>query len=115
MQQGTSLKSIEAHLGMNIEETQVDFDIDRPLTTEELKLTIQYCKFDVQATEKLCEIRKDYLLSNALCLHVKEMIELQNAIEIDNVKPAPVGFDGGWFRVWRAARRGGWASCSGRC
>lgn len=61
MQQGTSLKSIEAHLGMNIEETQVDFNIDRPLTTEELKLTIQYCKFDVQATEKLCEIRKDYL------------------------------------------------------
>lgn len=29
---------------------------------------------------------EDYLLSNALCLHVKEMIELQNAIEVDNVK-----------------------------
>ena len=29
---------------------------------------------------------EDYLLSNALCLHIKEMIELQNAIEIDNVK-----------------------------
>ena len=27
-----------------------------------------------------------YLLSNALCLHIKEMIELQNAIEVDNVK-----------------------------
>ena len=26
---------------------------------------------------------KDYLLSNALCLHIKEMIELQNALEID--------------------------------
>ena len=26
----------------------------------------------------------DYLLSNVLCLHIKEMIELQNAIEIDN-------------------------------
>ena len=26
---------------------------------------------------------EDYLLSNALCLHIKEMIELQNAIEID--------------------------------
>ena len=29
---------------------------------------------------------QDYLLSNMLCLHIKEMIELQNAIEVDNVK-----------------------------
>ena len=29
---------------------------------------------------------EDYLLSNALCLHIKEMIELQNAIEIDQKK-----------------------------
>lgn len=29
---------------------------------------------------------EDYLLSNVLCLHIKEMIELQNAIKIDNVK-----------------------------
>lgn len=28
----------------------------------------------------------DYLLSNALCLHIREMIELQNFIEIDNKK-----------------------------
>lgn len=33
-------------------------------------------------------IRKpeDYLLSNALCLHIKEMIELQNFIEVDGEK-----------------------------
>ena len=29
---------------------------------------------------------EDYLLSNVLCLHIKEMIELQNAKEIDNKK-----------------------------
>lgn len=29
---------------------------------------------------------EDYLLSNALCLHIREMIELQNHIEIDNKK-----------------------------
>ncbi len=29
---------------------------------------------------------EEYLLSNALCLHIKEMIELQNAIEVDNIK-----------------------------
>ncbi|MGN1304814.1 MAG: DNA methyltransferase [Oscillospiraceae bacterium] len=29
---------------------------------------------------------EDYLLSNVLCLHIKEMIELQNAIEVDGEK-----------------------------
>ena len=29
---------------------------------------------------------EDYLLSNVLLLHIKEMIEIENAIEIDNVK-----------------------------
>lgn len=29
---------------------------------------------------------EDDLLSNALCLHIREMIELQNGIEIDNVR-----------------------------
>ncbi len=29
---------------------------------------------------------EDYLLSNALCLHIREMIELQNSIEVDNIK-----------------------------
>lgn len=29
---------------------------------------------------------EDYLLSNALCLHIREMIELQNAIEVDGEK-----------------------------
>ena len=60
-QVGTSLKHIEAHLGWNIEETQVDFDIDRPLTPEEIKSTIFYCKWDVLATAKLLTMRKGYL------------------------------------------------------
>ncbi len=29
---------------------------------------------------------ENYLLSNALLLHIKEMIEIQNAIEVDNIK-----------------------------
>ena len=32
MQVGLSLKAIEGHLGLNIEETSVPFDIDRPLS-----------------------------------------------------------------------------------
>ena len=61
MQMGLSLKAIEAHLGMNIEETEVDFNLDRALTEEELQQTIRYCKYDVDATEKLFDLRKDYL------------------------------------------------------
>ena len=60
-QVGTSLKHIEAHLGVNIEETEVDFNIQRPLTHEELQRTIRYCKWDVLNTAKLLTLRKNYL------------------------------------------------------
>ena len=60
-QVGTSLKHIEAHLGWNIEETEVDFNLDRPLTPEEIASTIHYCKWDVKATAKLLTLRKGYL------------------------------------------------------
>ncbi|MBO5969292.1 MAG: DNA polymerase elongation subunit (family B) [Clostridia bacterium] len=60
-QVGTSLKHIEAHLGWNIEETEVDFNIDRPLTRGEIQQTIYYCKWDVRATTKLLTMRKNYL------------------------------------------------------
>lgn len=60
-QVGTSLKHIEAHLGVNIEETEVDFNIQRPLTHEELQRTVHYCKWDVLNTAKLLTLRKDYL------------------------------------------------------
>ena len=63
MQMGLSLKAIEGHLGMSVEETSVSFDIDRPLTEEELKETVFYCKHDVDTTEKLVELRRDYLKS----------------------------------------------------
>lgn len=60
-QVGISLKSFEAHSGMNIEESTVNFDIKRNLTDEEITEVLQYCKHDVDATEKLFAIRKDYL------------------------------------------------------
>lgn len=50
-QDGIGLKTIEAHLGIPIEETGVDFNIDRPLTEEERKITARYCRYDVDATE----------------------------------------------------------------
>ena len=64
-QMGLSLKAIEAHLGIPIEETEVDFNIDRRLTEEELQQTIAYCKYDVDATEKLYHLREAYLKNKA--------------------------------------------------
>lgn len=60
-QMGLSLKAIEAHLGMDIRETTVDFSIDHPLSPEELDEVIQYCCHDVDATEQLFIMRKAYL------------------------------------------------------
>lgn len=60
-QLGTSLKHCEAHLNLPIEETEVDFQIDRPLTYAEIDSTVHYCKYDVAMTAKLLTIRKGYL------------------------------------------------------
>ena len=82
---GLSLKAIEAHLGMSIEETEVDFDLGRPLTQDELELTIKYCKHDVDATEKLTEIRKDYLRTK-LNLGKRAGIDGVTALSLTNAK-----------------------------
>lgn len=60
-QKGTSLKGFEAHIGIPIEETEVDFNIDHALTEKELQDTIKYCKYDVDATEQLFHLREGYL------------------------------------------------------
>lgn len=83
MQQGLGLKSIEAHLGMDIEETQVDFNLDRKLTQEEIELTIKYCSYDVDATEKLFEIRASYR-DNKLTLAAMAGIAPEKALRMTN-------------------------------
>lgn len=55
---------------------------DKPIhMADGFKANVKYFKCDWTPRKP-----EDYLLSNALCLHIREMIELQNAIEIDNVK-----------------------------
>ena len=85
VRRGLSLKAIEGHLGMSIEETEVDFNLDRPLTKEELELTIKYCKHDVDATEKLSDIRKDYLRTK-LNLGKRASIDSVTALSATNAK-----------------------------
>ena len=77
MQMGLSLKAIEGHLGLSVEESTVPFDIDRSLTEEELKETAKYCIHDVDTTEKLVELRKDYL---------KNKIHIGKLAGLDEVK-----------------------------
>lgn len=74
---GLSLKAIEGHLGLSVVESEIDFSLERPLTPEEVALTIKYCKHDVDATEKLTDIRADYL---------KTKLNLGKRANIDPVK-----------------------------
>lgn len=56
-----SLKDIEGHLYMSVEECDIPFDINRPLTPEEVKKVIKYCVHDVDAADVLTDVRFDYL------------------------------------------------------
>jgi len=62
---GFSLKEHSAFLGIDIKETEVDFDMERELTDEEKELNIAYCKNDVLATEKRFEQNIGMLLAKA--------------------------------------------------
>lgn len=63
-----SLKTLEGFLGSDIRETTVPFDLDRPLTHEETKEVIYYCKHDVDQTfEVLKRTKSDFLTHLNLC------------------------------------------------
>ena len=77
MQMGLSLKAIEGHLGLSVQESTVPFDIDRPLTEEERKEVEFYCDHDVDTTDKVLDLRKNYL---------KSKIDIGKLTGIDEVK-----------------------------
>ena len=52
------LKTLEAFMGKSIHETSVPFDINRRLTGQEIKETIEYCRFDVLNTIEVFIRRK---------------------------------------------------------
>lgn len=47
------LKTLEGFMGSNIKETSVSFNLDRKLTNDELNLTVEYCRHDVEETIKV--------------------------------------------------------------
>jgi hypothetical protein len=84
-QVGTSLKHIEAHSNMPIVESEVDFNLDRPLTPQELADTVSYCKTDVLNTAKLLTMRKGYL-STKLNVGRKKGIPDDKALYMTNAR-----------------------------
>ena len=53
------LKVYEGYMGHNIKECSVPFDIDRPLTQQELEETVGYCRYDVEQTMEIFLQRLD--------------------------------------------------------
>jgi hypothetical protein len=54
-----SLKQLESYMGVNIHETDVNFDLTRPLTKEERQLNRAYCHDDVYNTALVFQNTKD--------------------------------------------------------
>lgn len=77
----SSLKKIEANLGLSIDETAVPFDIDRPLNEEELTNTIKYCSRDVDATIDVFKLRwRTYFVPKLSVVSMLEGVEHEKAI-----------------------------------
>ncbi len=59
----TSLKAVEASVGKNISESEVDFNLDRPLTSLEKQITEQYNRDDLNQTfEDLILVKSEFQL-----------------------------------------------------
>lgn len=68
-----------------IVESSVPFDIDRPLTPEELEEVIRYCKNDVDATVKLYQARDEYIKSKRIVGEMYGVSEAE-ALGLTNAK-----------------------------
>lgn len=53
------LKTLEGFMGNDIQESEIPFNIDRKLTSEELAKTIDYCIYDVEQTMEIFLKRKE--------------------------------------------------------
>lgn len=84
-QDGVSLKGIEAHLGIPIEETEVDFNVDHVLSESEKAQITYYCKYDVDATEILFKLRQGYL-DNKAAVGRKRGLTDRQAMYMTNAK-----------------------------
>ena len=75
-----SLKQIEGNMGRSIIESEIDFDIDRPLTEVERQTVLQYCAYDVETTISIFKLReKSYFqVKETLLTMLPERSRLKN-------------------------------------
>lgn len=95
---GLSLKEIECNLGLNIEESTVNWNIKRKLNKEELEQIIYYCKHDVYTTSLLYKLREDYVqakkdLIEEFQLPLSSIKNTRAVITSDILKSQPVKFN----------------------
>lgn len=81
-----SLKASEGNLRRAIVESGIPFDIDRPLTPEELEELIKYCKEDVDSTECLYYERKEDYIDAKLLVGDMYGVPPEEAIGLTNAK-----------------------------
>lgn len=91
-----SLKQLESYMGVNIHETDVDFNLARPLTKEERELNRAYCHDDVYNTALVFqETQDDFKAHIGLCKLAGEPLssvsktKAQLAAKILNAKRLP--------------------------
>lgn len=65
-----SLKQLEGFMGNMIKESDIDFNIERKLTEEELAEVIKYCRHDVQQTMKVFMNRKSEFESQMQLINI---------------------------------------------
>jgi len=82
---GVSLKGFEAHMGMDIVESRVDFDVDHPLSDEEKADVEYYCIKDVEATIHMMYERIGYLGTKIRLGRLKN-ISTEEALNMTNAK-----------------------------
>lgn len=81
-----SLKAIEAAFGKNISETEVDFDLDRPLTEKEKRMTESYNQDDLNQThEDLMAVWDEFSLRIEM---IKEFNQSLNCLSITGTQLA---------------------------
>lgn len=75
-----SLKQIEGNMGRSIIESEIDFDIDRPLTDSEKQTVLQYCAYDVETTIAIYKLRENsyFKAKDALLTMLPERSKLKN-------------------------------------
>lgn len=97
----TSLKTLEGFMGKNIKETDVDFNIDRPLTPEEIMLTEKYCRADVEALiEVFIKQKKEFeshmSLISTFDLPIEYLGKTKAQLSAEILECQPVNYDDEW-------------------